>query len=384
MKTVTIIALHLAYGGIEKAVTELANLLAEWYNVHIFSVYDMPNAPAYPLDERVTVTYLLKDIPNRAELQDALSKKDPAGIAREGVRAAKILYEKRLSVIRLIRSIGNGIVITTRDEHNVLLSRYGRSGVLKIAQLHQDHGNDPALLRHFQKDYGGIDVFTLLSPKMEREVKSIMGKNRHTKVLYIPNFMETLPEKPEMAKKEKTVLAAGRLHPVKGFDRLIDLFCEVHDARPDWNLTILGGGEEEQALLKKIRENRAEGFITLAGRRSPEEVSQEMAHASVYALTSYSEGFPFVLLEAMSCCLPIAAFDTRGGLDMLVKDGENGFLVTEKQGFANALLRLTGEDDLREKMAVRSRSLSEQFTRDTVKETWFRLIEEYNADGKGK
>ena len=50
MKTVRIIALHLAYGGIEKAIISMANLFAERYQVEIISVYDMPNAPAFSLD----------------------------------------------------------------------------------------------------------------------------------------------------------------------------------------------------------------------------------------------------------------------------------------------------------------------------------------------
>lgn len=48
MKTVRIITLHLAYGGIEKAVCQMANLFAEKYDVEIISVYDMPDAPAFP------------------------------------------------------------------------------------------------------------------------------------------------------------------------------------------------------------------------------------------------------------------------------------------------------------------------------------------------
>ena len=53
MKTIRILALHLAYGGVEKAICSMANLFVQRYPVEIISVYDMPNAPAYPLDEHV-------------------------------------------------------------------------------------------------------------------------------------------------------------------------------------------------------------------------------------------------------------------------------------------------------------------------------------------
>ena len=57
METVRIITLHLAYGGIEKAVCQMASMFAEKYDVEIISVYDMPDAPAFPIDERVRVRY---------------------------------------------------------------------------------------------------------------------------------------------------------------------------------------------------------------------------------------------------------------------------------------------------------------------------------------
>ena len=377
MKKVTILALHLAYGGIEKAVSELANLFAGQFEVEILSVYDMPNAPAYPIDPRVKITYLLKDVPNRQELREALSEKSPGKLLKEGARAARILTEKQTAVIKAIRNISSGIVIATRDEHAVLLSKFGRDGVMKVMQLHQDHGYDRALVRHFQKDYGRIDLFALLSPKMEREVKELMRSNTHTKVVYLPNFMEALPPEADWASKEKTVIAVGRLHPVKGYDRLIRLFAAVHPACPEWRLVILGSGDEQAALEKEIEACGASSYITLAGRRSPEEVEQEMAKASLYALSSHSEGFPFVLLEAMSNSLPIVAFDTRGGLDMLVKTGENGYLVTQEEAFCKALTHLMQDDTLRRNMAQRSRELSLQFSRDEVAKIWFRLIEEY-------
>ena len=71
MNTIHIIALHLAFGGVERAIINMANLFAARYNVEIISVYNMPNSPAYPLDARVKVRYLLDDVPNRAEWKAA-------------------------------------------------------------------------------------------------------------------------------------------------------------------------------------------------------------------------------------------------------------------------------------------------------------------------
>ena len=61
MKKIYILALHLAYGGVEKAICNMANAFAQDYDVEIISMYDMENAPAYLLAKNVSVRYLLKD-----------------------------------------------------------------------------------------------------------------------------------------------------------------------------------------------------------------------------------------------------------------------------------------------------------------------------------
>lgn len=77
MKKVRIIALHLAYGGIEKAIISMANLLSERYEVEIISVYNMPDSPAFRVDERVRIRYLLDETPNREEWKAAVRDFDP-------------------------------------------------------------------------------------------------------------------------------------------------------------------------------------------------------------------------------------------------------------------------------------------------------------------
>ena len=95
MNTIHIIALHLAFGGVERAIINMANLFAARYNVEIISVYNMPNSPAYPLDARVKVRYLLDDVPNRAEWKAAAKGLHPVRFVKESARSVKILMGKR-------------------------------------------------------------------------------------------------------------------------------------------------------------------------------------------------------------------------------------------------------------------------------------------------
>lgn len=380
MENLTIIALHLGYGGIEKAVCSMANMFADKYHVQIISVYDMPNAPAYPIDERVQVRYLLRDVPNREQWRAAIDAKAPGVIVKESLRAVKILRDKRRGVIDAIRSIEDGIIITTRHEDNMLLSKYGRENVLKIAQLHHDHRFEKGIVEGFRKSYGNIDILAMLTPGLRDEAAEMMkDRNERTRVVYIPNFLEHFPENTD-TQREKTVLAVGRLDEVKRFDLLIREFARLHEGAAQWTLRIAGDGKERENLERLIQELGAEEYISLLGRLESTEVEKEMLSASIYAMTSSSEGFPFVLLEAQSCALPVVAFDVRVGPGAILRDGVNGFLVKEgeHEAFRARLKELMDDRALWKKMSDNAKKTAAEFSMEKVREIW------YAAMGEGR
>lgn len=377
MKALRIITLHLAYGGIEKAVCQMASMFAEKYDVEIISVYDMPDAPAFPIDERVRVRYLLDEIPNRDEWRDCARRKDVFGLARESVRAARILHDKKKAVIDAISAIDDGVIITTRPEHNVLLSKYGRPDVYKLGQLHQDHCFDKKLLDSFRRDYGGLDVFILLTPGLAGEVREIMRENKHTRVTAIPNFLEHYPEKlPE--RRENTIVAVGRLVEGKGMDRLIRIFAAVHEKAPDWSLRIIGEGEERQSLEALRDELGLSDCVSLTGMLSAAEVEREMLSASIYASASKSEGLSFALVEAMSCGLAPVAYDVRVGPAATITDSVNGYLVPDgdADGYAARLLGLINDPELMAELSHAAVRRARDFSKENISRQWFDLLEE--------
>lgn len=375
MNTIHIIALHLAFGGVERAIINMANLFAARYNVEIISVYNMPNSPAYPLDARVKVRYLLDDVPNRAEWKAAAKGLHPVRFVKESARSVKILMGKRREVRRAIEGIDSGIVITTRHEDNLALSKYGCPGVLKIAQLHHDHNFEARYVSAFKHSYGNIDYFTLLTPGLAGEVGEMMRGTR-TKVVYIPNFLDRYPEEPDFAAREKTVFAAGRLNFVKRFDKLILIFAAVHEKMPDWKLRIAGEGEERPALERLIKELGAQDYVTLCGAMDAAGVEHEMCTAGIYAMTSASEGFSFVVLEAQSCYLPPVAFDVRVGPPFLISDGTDGFLVPDNDdaSYARRLEQLMRDDELRRAMGKAARTRSLDFSGEKIAQLWYEIL----------
>ena len=75
MKKVAILSLHLGYGGIEKSIVALANMLAEKYDVEIVCTYKLYDKPSFPLDSKVKVKYLIKtDLPRKVSDYKVLLK----------------------------------------------------------------------------------------------------------------------------------------------------------------------------------------------------------------------------------------------------------------------------------------------------------------------
>ena len=86
LKKVTILALHLGYGGIEKSIVALANLLVNDYEVEIISSYKLFDEPAFDLNPAVKVKYLItKFKPNREAWKRSIKKLRPISFVKESL-----------------------------------------------------------------------------------------------------------------------------------------------------------------------------------------------------------------------------------------------------------------------------------------------------------
>lgn len=156
-------------------------------------------------------------------------------------------------------------------------------------------------------------------------------------------------------KQKKIILAAGRLHKYKQFDILIDSFSLIKDKHKDWDLVILGDGEERRSLTNQIIKLKMDKRIYLPGIVG--NVSSWYDRADLFVLSSLVEGFPNVLLEAMSYGLPCVSFDCDTGPRELINDGINGILVNpnEKElGISKAISRVINDKKLRTNIAEKA------------------------------
>ena len=376
MTPIYITCLHLMHGGVENVITSLANALSEkGYSVTILCTYHL-GEPAYPLTSNVKIQYLTDRKPNREEFLRAIHSKRLIQIIREGMFAAWTLHLKKSTMIRAICNIQDGIIISTRNEHSVLLSKHGSASVKKIAQLHSDHKFDKKLLSDFRQRYQNIDYFVLLTPQTTEEIKNIIrGYNTHTKCVTIPNFIEPLPNHEPLPKKMQ-VIAAGRLHPDKNFASLLRIWAKVTARVSGFQLMIAGEGKLESALKQQAEDLGISGSVCFTGALAHDRLLSEMEQSCCYAMTSVSESFGLVLVESMMCGTAPVAFDVRVGPKAIIDSGINGFLIPDgdEQLFADKIEELLMNETLRSATEKKAMEKAKTFYKDQVLPKWIEIL----------
>ena len=157
------------------------------------------------------------------------------------------------------------------------------------------------------------------------------------------------------------VVAVGRLVPVKRFDLLIEALVRARTVVPDLEAVIVGEGYERGALEALRRHHRAEGWLSLPGRASDDELLDWYRQAWVVASTSQREGWGMTLTEAGACGTPAVATDIAGHRDAVL-DGRTGLLVDGTDAVAAAIAEVLSDAGLRARLGRGAIERSRWFT----------------------
>jgi len=179
----------------------------------------------------------------------------------------------------------------------------------------------------------------------------------------------------------RTLLAVGRLIPQKGFDLLIEAFARIAAHRPKWDLCILGEGHLRKELEQAIANRGLSDRVSMPGFTS--EVRARMRQADLFVLSSRFEGFPMVLLEAMSEGLACVSCDCETGPGEMIRHGENGWLVpaNDVSALAEALDALMQDPGLRRRLGERARGVTSTYSLPAVLDQWDTLIKSAVSHG---
>ena len=367
-------ALYMA-GGVERVLTLKANYFAEQfgYDITIILTEGKDRNLFYPLSEKVKVVNL--DIGFEELWKCSFFKK-------VFVYLKKQYQYKKLLKQELMRIRPDITISLLRREINFLTSV--NDGSKKIGELHVNRAN----YRNFEQ--GEANMFKNLFAKfwMQNLVSTLKQLDKFVvltkedrqnwfeleNVVVIPDPL-TFSSSTYSPLTEKRVIAVGRYVYQKGFDLLLKSWSIVEKKCPDWMLTIIGQGDRlpYETLIDELRIDRAR--CKLLGPK--ERIQGEYMSSSLLVMSSRFEGFGMVLIEAMSCGLPVVSFDCPCGPKDIINNNVDGILVDSGnvEKFAESIIMLIQHPEKRKEMAIKALENVQRFRVDRIAEKWKSLFD---------
>jgi glycosyltransferase involved in cell wall biosynthesis len=198
------------------------------------------------------------------------------------------------------------------------------------------------------------------------------------KIIVIGNGVDTQLFTPTKNKtNEKYILYTGRLAFRKGLFDFIECGKYICQKYPDIFFIIPGKGILLDQLQKKVEEIGLKERFKFLGFVKRERLVQLYQNATIFVQPSHYEGLPTVLLEAMSCGLPVVATAVSGNVDVITT-GENGILIPPKspKKMADAITLLLDNDVMRKKLEKNARkTIEENYSWEVISNKYLKCYE---------
>ncbi|MCY8826927.1 glycosyltransferase family 4 protein [Bacillus atrophaeus] len=319
-------------GGTVRTVLNTANhLVDQGYNIEIISLFKRQRKEFFFIDPRIKIT-VLHDVTTwnkegkniKVRFGNFLLSKKTKLIHRDEEAIHFFSLMSDIKLYTFIKTIKNGVLITTRPSFNLFAAKYANKGVVLVGQEHLNFSIYPKGMQNsIMKYYPKLDYLLTLTDDDTEDYKNIFLDSNLTVKKITNSIPDIEPIKSPLI--DKTIIAAGRLAEQKGFDLLIKSFSKVVEKHPDWILKIYGIGSEKNNLLDIILKEGLYNNVFLMGATN--NIQKELARSSIYVLSSRFEGFGMVIVEAMQCGVPVVSFDCPKGPSEIIKSGIDGILV---------------------------------------------------------
>lgn len=220
----------------------------------------------------------------------------------------------------------------------------------------------------------GADYIHLLLPSFRASLPDFL----QDRARIIPNGISiparaATPAGPQQGRK--ILLWLGRLHEELKQCRLaMDAFASLADRHPDWEMRIIGDGQDRQLIDAHAQALGLGDRLRLMGETSDAETQFAQAHA--YCFSSRTEGMPNALLEAMAAGLPCVGFAGCEGVSDLIEHERTGLIVDDMTApaLARALDRLMDDAALRQELGRAARASLESFEISACMDAWEQLL----------
>ena len=351
------------WGGIERVLSDKMNYFVREYGYDVYVVTaDQGEHPIpFPLDERIHIA----DLKIRFHQQYQYS-----GIKRWlESRKLKKLYENRLKsyieeispdVISCIRDGCTGAVLHLNNSIPVIFESHAmyrdvefeNSTILHRLSIYLD-----------RKKYNKLNKIVTLTQGDAEDWKHVCNN-----VCVIPNVVH-LNESEKYSKcTAKRAIFVGRFDLQKDLGSLIEVWALVQQRYPEWFLDVYGNGELKPLFERIVLEKK----LNIVIHPAVPNIMDKYIESSMLLMTSLYEPFGLVLAEAMSCGLPVIAFDCPYGPADIINDGVDGFLVENRniEAYFRKVCQLIENEALRVKMGQDAVVSSRRYRVESIMPKW--------------
>jgi glycosyltransferase involved in cell wall biosynthesis len=215
-------------------------------------------------------------------------------------------------------------------------------------------GSGPFRQRLIRATIRRCQALMVLTGEMAERLRPLAPDCR-TYVMPNPVDLEEFGAQTVLSRDTATVVFLGWFVPGKGAYDLLEALARLHGRRPGLR-AVFGGYKMEGPLRERVRSLGLAGVVEVAGWCGRAEVVRLLRTCTLFALPTYSEGIPMVVLEAMACGAPIVTCPV-GGIPAVARDGRNALFVRpgDVEGLVAALERLLDDPVLREAMSQANR-----------------------------
>lgn len=367
-------------GGVERVISVKASYFAEVYGYDVtIIVTDGPGLNCFfPLSPKVKVINLCLGFEELWRV---------SFIKKLLLYIGKQRRYRKLLTGELMRIRPDITISVLRREINFINSI--PDGSHKIGELHVNRSNyrnfasrDSNALKRFFALFWMNDLLKHLR-KLDRMVVLTEDAKKDwpelTNVILIP---DPIPFKVDQVSNHssKRVVSIGRYVYEKGNDLLLKAWSKVEKSCKDWTLDIYGMGNKTpyQELMHELEIDEARCHL----HGSLIDVKDTYLNSSIFTLPSRFEGFGLVIIEAMACSLPVVTFDCENGPRNIVTNNYNGILIHpfNVEEYADSLLRLMRDDQMRVQMGKRAYESSERYSIEEIALQWKGLFDEVMAN----
>lgn len=349
-------------GGAERVMVNMANsFIKNNMEVTIVSIFKKNKKIYYPLDSKVKILYLNYN-------RDELGKKNFDKFKKyDFLKYSLLIMKQFLKIIKSLKSIlkeQDYDYIIGMDTSNFLLPflRIKTSKIIGTEHTSYLYWNK-YIRKVKQIIYKKLDYFVVLN-----NFEFNFYKNKIKKIYKIENSIEITKKKSLL--NNKRFITIGRLVEGKNIEEMIEILAEVLK-KYNWELVICGEGPERKKIENKINELNIKENIILKG--NVEDINTELEKSDIFLMTSKSEVFPMVILEAMNLGLPCISYDIPGVNEMIIHN-ETGYLVKTKQEYINSIQELINKSNKLKDFGEKSKKRSTKYNEKNIYKKWNILL----------